>query len=157
MTKDFLSILDPLSPTKLLAAFIQGGFFSQEEVRRKRWQDGMNACAQYDDLKAGKCCSKGKLMDDYYTKRATNICRKFVNIYFLADDSVVCVANCLVQREASNIQKNSSCSDRAANRLGSHFACYFQCGFIPSRGLPDDGVRIGVTSLLPGAINSVLN
>lgn len=124
-------------------------------------KDGYKACEKYTQLKSTPCIRDGKSEKDIYPLEAKKACDGFIDMYTQEGNlrnSVLCVAQCLTEAEKVN-GSYECCEKRNAMRLASHFACYIKCGFIMDfvtkdhRGVPENGLDIGLTLLIPDALN----
>lgn len=109
-----------------------------------------NPCDGYCLLPKPKCICNCKAEKDTYTNKAEGMCNAFMKKYSWRE-SAQCVARCLVNTELG-IRMMPHCSDRARARLLAHASCYWKCGFIPERLLPEGGWDVGLNDLV-GVIN----
>ena len=117
----------------------------------KRKKPAVNPCDDYKSfyksfLPTPTCMCNCKPIPDHYPERAQKVCDSFMEKYDWSD-KVHCVARCLVAVERATYRM-PYCSLRATIRLSAHLACYVSCGFYPWKGLPHDGVGVGVADLL---------
>ena len=115
--------------------------------------DGYNAFIGTTCLRES-CSGQSSFVPDNYPANAKKICNNFLKLYGNSS-TVRCVADCLVKEEAKTIIF-LSCSARNGERIDNHFWCYFSCGFIPYRGLPEGADDVGWNDLLPDYLDSFL-
>jgi hypothetical protein len=109
-------------------------------------------CSGYDNLSGATCkdCA-GNTQPDTYPSTAKSICLAFKQIYtgLPNQNAAACVATCLVIKESSIQATQSGCDNRNCARLQAHVACYAQCMFIPTSGMPPGAWGFGFNQLLP--------
>lgn len=127
-------------------------------------RSGYNACNKYLQMSITPCIRNNKLENDSYPIQAKTICDGFIKMYTKNGklrNAVLCVANCLAEDEKDNGQY-MCCNKRNAMRLVSHVDCYQKCGFImdlitkDNWGVPNGGWSLGLTSLIPDVIDSII-
>lgn len=134
----------------------------QEESRVDNKQ-AHSYCDNYLRYKGARCCRGDKNVEDEYIYEASAMCHKFVEKYSRNNQvikPVECVAKCLSEAEAENINI-ADCCDRNAERLIKHFYCYASCSFFlfdaNSVGTPEGGWDMGFNKMLPDFIESYKN
>ncbi len=112
-----------------------------------------SACDGYDVSNGTTCkCCDGKDKKDPYPAKAKAVCKRFLDLYHFSD-KVKCVAKCLGGDEKTTIIYDE-CEKRNLERLVSHIACYYECGFVPTSGIPEGGAEVGWEMLLFDAMRA---